>query len=112
PKGHLEIDSELVILSTHGLAELRLRIRIIKLWTLQAEDLLAANDVGLIPWVPLAAFAGAPDSLLQQCKERIENQSPPTEKGNLLAVTRVMAEMRYNDPHLLGLLGEKNMSMQ
>jgi hypothetical protein len=26
------------------------------LWTIPAEDLLQAQDVGLIPWVPLTIF--------------------------------------------------------
>jgi hypothetical protein len=60
PKGNLVVSSEQVLASAHGLSELRLRIHVINLWTVPAAELLAANDVGLIPWVPLADFAGSP----------------------------------------------------
>ena len=86
-------------------------IHVVTLWTLRADQLLAANDVGLIPWVPLADYSGAPEALLQQCKERIDQQARSEEKENLLATTRVMAEMRYNDPQLLSLLGGSPMSL-
>jgi hypothetical protein len=47
----------------------------------------------------------------QICKERIEKEAKPSEKGNLLAATRVMAEMKYNDLELLSLFGVANMSL-
>jgi hypothetical protein len=112
PKGNLDVPSSQVIQSSHGLTELHLRIRVIKLWTLSADDLLATDDVGLIPWVPLTAFSGSPEALLQMCRERIEKQALPTQKANLLATTHVMAEMRYNDLDLMKLLGVSPMSMQ
>jgi hypothetical protein len=78
---------------------------VVELWTLAAEDLLAANDVGLIPWVPLTQYAGPPEVLVQQCRERIDRQARPEEHANLLPVTQVMTRLRYNDPQLLTLLG-------
>lgn len=112
PKGNLSIAPEQVVRSAHGLCELRLRIHVVNMWMIPAADLLAANDVGLVPWIPLTDFKGAPESILQQCKERIEAQAAPSEKANLLAATRVMAEMRYNDAQLLNLLGGLPMSME
>lgn len=112
PKGNLHVHSEQILPSAHGLSELRLKVRVVTLWTIPSAELLSANDVGLIPWVPLTDHAESPESLLHQCKERIEKMALPDEKGNLLAATRVMAEMRYNDPQLLSLLGEKSMSLQ
>lgn len=38
--------------------------------------------------------------------------APADEKANLLAATRVMAEMRYNDPQLLSVLGGIPMSLE
>jgi hypothetical protein len=112
PKGNLIGSPEQVLASAHGLSDLRLRIRVVNLWTIPAAELLAANDVGLIPWLPLTDFSGTPESLLQICKERIERDASPEEKGNLLAGTRAMAEMKYNSPQLLSLLGEQSMTMQ
>src|SRR5216683_400087 len=53
--------------------------RVVELWTVPAEELLAANDVGLMPWVPLTRFDGAPEPILQMCSERIEREAPPEE---------------------------------
>jgi hypothetical protein len=97
--------------SVRGLTELRLKVHVVNLWTLPAEALLAAGDVGLVPWVPLARYDGPPATLLQECRERIVQQGRPEEQDNLLAMTRVMAEVRYNDPQLLSLLGGSLMTI-
>jgi hypothetical protein len=111
PKGNQAVDAEQLVVSTHGWSELRLRIRVLRMWELAADQLLAANDVGLIPWVPLADYSAA-EALLQQCKERIEQQARPEEKENLLATTQVMAEKRYDDAKLLSILGGSPMSLE
>jgi len=49
--------------------------------------------VGFIPWVVLAHDEGPPAVLLQQYRERIEQQARE-EPDNLLAITRVMAVTR------------------
>jgi hypothetical protein len=79
------------------------------LWTIPAEQLLALNDLGLIPWLPLTQFDGPPESLLRRCRELIDQQAPVGERANLLAVTQVMTRLRYNDPQLLTLLGGSTM---
>ena len=58
-KGKLSMPEDQTIRSAHGLAELHLRIRVVNLWTLSANELLAAHDVGLIPWVPLTDYTGS-----------------------------------------------------
>ena len=112
PKGNLALSREQVLRSTHGLTELRLRVHLVNLWTVPAEDLLAAGDVGLIPWVLLAHYEGPPEALLQECRQRIEQQGRPEERDNLLAITRVMAETRYNDAQLLSILGGRIMGFE
>jgi len=79
--------------------------RVVELWTVPAEQLLAANDVGLIPWVPLAQSADPPETVLHECRRLIDEQAPPNEHANLLAVTQVLTGLRYNDPGLLTLIG-------
>jgi predicted transposase YdaD len=69
------------------------------------KRLLAAGDVGFIPWVPLTQYAGPPEVLLQQCREQIDRQARPEERVNLLAVTQVMATLQYNNAQLMTILG-------
>ena len=72
----------------------------------------AIDDVGLTPWLVLSKYDGPPEDLLRLCRERIDTKAPPEEKDNLLAVTRVMAEMRYNEQQLLSFLGGEIMSFE
>ena len=88
-----------------GSTRIRVDWRTIELWTIPAEDLLAAGDVGLIPWVPLASYAGPPEPIFRECRERIERDAPPGELENLLAVTQFLSSLRYNDPRLFEILG-------
>jgi predicted transposase YdaD len=87
---------------------LKLQWRVIELWTLAADDLLAAADVGLIPLVPLTRMDGPPEAVLRRCRQRID-LAPENEQENLLAVVQVMAQMRYNDAGLLSIFGVKQM---
>ena len=105
PHGAFRLTGTQRQVSRHGTAEIAFQRRVVELWTLSAVDLLAANDVGLIPWLPLAQFDGPPEVLLQQCRERIDQHAPPEEHANLLAVTQVMTRLRYNDQRLLTILG-------
>jgi hypothetical protein len=79
--------------------------KVVELWTLAAERLLAAGDVGVVPWVPLMRFDGPPEELLECCRERIEAQAHPHDRANLLAVSQVLAQLKFPQPELLALLG-------
>jgi len=81
------------------------RWKVVELWSIPAEKLLDAHDIGLIPWVPLTQFDGPPEPIFQQCRTRIDEQAPPEERENLLAVTQVLAGLRYNEAGLFQLLG-------
>jgi len=105
PKGNLRAADAQELHSPRGWSQWQVRWRVVELWTVPAEDLLAANDVGLIPWVPLTRFAGPPEPVLRECRERIDRQAPPDERENLLAVTQVLTRLRYNEPGLLKLFG-------
>ena len=75
------------------------------MWTIPAADLLAAQDVGLIPWVPLTKFNDPPEPIFRECRQRIDRDAQDDEHDNLLAVTQVLAGLRYNEPKLLQILG-------
>jgi hypothetical protein len=72
---------------------------------LAERGLSEAGDIGLVPWVPLTDFADPPETMMRRCREVIERHAPPGEKANLLAVTQVLAYLRYNSVELLKLLG-------
>jgi predicted transposase YdaD len=112
PKGQLHVTGQTQRPSRLGLTQLEMKWKVVELWTVPAAELLAANDVGLIPWVPLCQFDGPPETLLQQCRQRIDAQAPPQEHSNLLAVTQVFAGLRYNDPKLLALLGGRQAMLE
>jgi predicted transposase YdaD len=105
PGRKLRAPAKIELQSRLGFSQLQASWRIVELWTLSAEELLAAGDVGLVPWVPLAHYTGPPEVLLEQCRERIDRQARLQERVNLLAVTQVMASMLYNDQQLMTILG-------
>jgi hypothetical protein len=105
PRGNQQAASRTALESARGWAHLQASWRVVELWTVPAERLLAAGDVGLIPWVPLAQFDDAPETIFQECRLRIDRDAPPGEQENLLAVTQVLAGLRYNDARLFDVLG-------
>ena len=112
PKGAFRLTGREQLASRLGFTEVTWAWRVIELWTLPARDLLAAGDVGLVPWATLAQFDGPPEVLFQECQARIEQLAPPEERDNLYAVTQVMGRLRYNDPHLLSLLGGRRVMIE
>lgn len=105
PKGNLRVAGELQLSSRLGTTRVGCAWRVVELWTLAAADLLAAGDVGLIPWVPLTQYEGTPEALIQQCKEQIDRLAKPAERSSLLAVAQVMTGLRFPDAGLLTILG-------
>jgi hypothetical protein len=112
PKGKYRVPRSRTLHSRRGLSSCRVKWRVVELWTIPAEELLQAGDVGLVPWVPLTDFAEPPETILQRCREAIEEHAPPDEKANLLAVTHVLAFLRYNDVDLLTILGGRKVMLE
>ncbi len=112
PKGKYRVPRRQSFRSRRGLSSCSLSWRVVELWTLPAEQLLQAGDVGLIPWVPLTDFRDPPERVIGRCREVIELHAPAGEKANLLAVTQVFTRLRYNDPGLLVLLGGKEAMLE
>lgn len=91
PKGTLRIKGEAQLDSPRGLT----RWKVVELWTLPAEELVNAKDIGLVPWAPLAHSDESPESIVRRCRERIDRDAPPGEHENLLVVTMVLTDLRY-----------------
>jgi hypothetical protein len=112
PKGKYRVPRSRNLRSRRGLSSCRVNWQVVELWTIPAEELLQAGDVGLIPWIPLTDFAEPPETMLQRCRESIEQHAPPGEKANLLAVTQVFSFLRYNDLAMLTALGGKEVMLE
>jgi len=104
-RGKAEALDAINLSSPQGLTNLKFSWRIAKLWEVPAQELLAAGDIGLIPWVPLTKFKGPPEPIIRQCRARIDQVTSHDEHENLLAVTQFLARVRYNDPKLFEILG-------
>ncbi|MCI0459436.1 MAG: hypothetical protein L0Z62_21005 [Gemmataceae bacterium] len=105
PKGRYRVERRHEVRSRLGWSALAGEWNVIELWTLSAEELLAADNVGLVPWAALAEFEGEPATLLSRCRERIEELGSVSEQNRLLAVTEVLASLRYPSQELLAILG-------
>ena len=105
PKGNQRVAESAHLQSAYGWARLQSAWKVVELWTVPAEELLAAGDVGMIPWVPLAHWDGPPEPIFHQCRARIDQDALPGERENLLAVSQVLAGLRYDDPRLFQILG-------
>lgn len=105
PKGQLRLTGAYERQSRSGGTKAAIRWQVLELWTVPAEQLLAANDVGLMPWLLLTQFAGPPLELLRTCRERIDAQASPDERANLLAVSQILGRLRYNKADLLAFFG-------
>ena len=95
PKGRFRVGGSWEQASRHGTTRQAFTWQVIEMWTQSAEQLLAMNDVGAVPLVPLAQTTLPVEELLRTCRQRIE-QARAEEQANLLAVTQVMTALRYN----------------
>ncbi len=105
PRGNVVPVESITLNSRQGCTTWDASWRIVKLWEVPAEDLLATGDVGVVPWVPLARFEGPPEPIIRECRARIDKAGSPVDKENLLAVTQYLARLRYNDEALFEILG-------
>jgi hypothetical protein len=105
PRGNRRAPGEITLQSVDGSTRIDVAWKVVELWTIPAEQLLAAGDVGLIPWVPLAQFDGPPERLFRECRTRIDRDAPLEERENLRVVTHFLAGLKYNDARLFQLLG-------
>ena len=55
--------------------------------------------------MPLTHHDGPLETLLYECRERIDQQAPADQRANLLAVTQIMAGLQTSDRQLLQILG-------
>jgi hypothetical protein len=112
PRGKFRITGAHTLESRLGWSQLSCRWKVVELWTLPAEQLLVATDAGAVPWATLARYDGPPAELLERCRERIEQRAPAGDRENLLAVSQVLAQLKFPQPDLLALLGGKDLMIE
>lgn len=105
PKGQLRVPDKAHRQSPDGVTELRGRWRVIELWNIPAEPVLATADPGIMPWVPLMQAADPPEDVLRRCLEVIDQHAQAEDHERLMAVTEVFTRLRYKDSGLLSILG-------
>ena len=119
-KGHVPAADSVELISRRGFTMLNLSWKAIKLWEVPAEELLAMDDVGLLPWVPLAKVTGSPEQMVRRCRARMDQAAPligHPEYENLLVVTQFLLPLRYNGDKILlerlrALLGGREVMIQ
>jgi hypothetical protein len=107
PKGKFRIGDQHEVRSKLSWSRLGASWRTVELWTLPAEAFLVDADVGLLPWVPLMEMGGPPEPVLERCVERIEAEAPDEHQGDMLAISELMAGLRFPDSQLLKLFEGK-----
>ncbi len=112
PGGRRSVGPHHRVFSRRGGSRLECSWQSVNLWTLSAQALLDANDVGLTPWITLARFDGPPEPMLEECRRRIDRQALPEERANLLAVSQVLMRLKYNDPGLFNIFGGSDIMIE
>jgi hypothetical protein len=109
PKGQVEIGPSHALTSRLGWTRWETSWRVVQLWEVPEEELWTLDDPGIIPWIPLSKSDRAPETVVEQCRKRIEQQAPAEERENLLAVTQIFTWLRFKDKQLLQRLGGRKM---
>ncbi len=97
-------DETVTLTAAGGTSGAAIRWRTVRVWQLQADDVFAANDVGLLPLVPLTQSTLPSADLMARCRAEIDRWAKPEERDELLIVTRILAGFRYNDRAILDIL--------
>ncbi len=112
PKSQLRVPDHAHRPGSDGVTALGGWWRVVELWTLPAEPVLATADPGMMPWVPLMHADEPPEIVLQRCREVIDRHAPAEEHESLITVTQVFTRLRYKDPNLLSILGGKTVMIE
>ena len=104
PRGDYRVPGRAEERSSLGWTSEALAWKVVELWTLSAEELLAAPNVGVVPWATLGHYDGPPEVLLQRCRDHLDREGGK-QQANLLAVAQVFARLHYDQPQWLDILG-------
>ena len=109
PKGNLAVAGAAERTSSRGRTRLGGSWPVVRLWELDAESLLNANDAGLIPWVPLTRTTSPPDELMARCRDRLMQVPDEGDREGLISVTQILAGLAFPGQDFKSLFGVKAM---
>ena len=104
PRGAYRVPESVEDSSPLGWSGEMLRWKVVELWTFSAEELLNAPDIGVVTMASLAQYDGPPEVLLQRARDRIDREGGK-QRENLLAVSQVFAQVHFDKPEWLDILG-------
>ena len=105
PKGRLVVLGNSERTSSRGGTRVSGSWPVVRLWELDAEQLLSVGDVGLIPWVPLTRTTLAAEELMIRCRDRLAQVTDPADRAGLIVVTQILAGLAFPDKRFLNLFG-------
>jgi hypothetical protein len=105
PKGNVTVAGSAERSSVQGKTKVRGSWPMVRLWEMEADQLLAAGDPGLIPWVPLTKTSLSPEELMTQCRDRLAQVSDAKDRAGLIAVTQILAGLAFPDKRFLDFFG-------
>lgn len=95
PKGKMTVAGASERVSPRGRVRIGGSWPVVRLWELDAEQLLASPDAGVIPWVPLARTALTPDELMTRCRDRLVQVPDPNDRAGLTAATDIFVGLAF-----------------
>jgi predicted transposase YdaD len=104
-KGNLSVTGTVERTSPRGRTRVGGSWPVVRLWELEAEQLLATGDVGQIPWVPLTRTTQSPETLLRRCRDQLAQVKDAKDRAGLLTVTQILAGLAFPDRRFLDLFG-------
>lgn len=105
PKGNLTVTGRAERQSRRGGTTLGGAWSVVRLWELDAEQLFATDDVGLVPWIPLARTTQSPEQLLARCRDRLVTVADPADRAGLTAVAQILAGLAFPDRRFFDFFG-------
>jgi predicted transposase YdaD len=105
PKGNLTVTGASERTSSRGRTRVGGSWPVVRLWELEADQLLAVGDAGLVPWVPLTRSALSPEELMTRCRDRLAAVPDARDRAGLMAVTQILASLAFPDKRFLDLFG-------
>jgi hypothetical protein len=109
PKGNLVVSGTVDLASVRGGTRVSGSWPVVRLWEQDADRLLAAGDVGLIPWVPLAHTTLTPEETMARCRDRLLQVPDPGDRAGLTVVTQILAGLAFPNKQFLHLFGGPQM---